>query len=512
MASAQAAVPEVVVHQGRPTDAAGAPVEGALPMVFRIFDAQIDGLELWSETHQVTFESGYYSVALGGSSPLDPVLGEAALYLEVQVGDDLAMTPRTVIGSVPYARVAHDVVGDIGPSSISIGGVLVVDENGQWVGDPTGLVGPAGPAGTPGAAGPAGATGPVGPAGATGPAGAAGAAGPAGPIGPQGPQGDPGPAGPAGPTGPTGAAGATGPMGPAGPTGPSGPQGPQGDPQSTIDGLSGGQVNGSTSIVGDLSVSGSLTVGDRVLGIPAGPRFLGGIAPAACVASGSNFYGYVLLGASFDPPIFVGSIDESLDDNGASWLRLRRLAQDRVGLRCDSPTDAVHWLAADPGVHVISGKTVMAGRQAAAVNNATITFPQAFGSAPVVLLLPDESGDDVGGSRARIIGNVSSSGFTIWTDGALDGLNWIAMEAGSYSYGPVSWRAGTTTPGACSASCSLSLGAPMPAAPGAVLTINDTNNSGATWIRILNSTKNQLTYRMDSQTELVHYVVFNRTL
>lgn len=57
---------------------------------------------------------------------------------------------------------------------ISVNGLVVIDELGQWTGDPTGLVGPQGPAGPQGPSGPqgtAGAQGPVGPAGPTGPVG-----------------------------------------------------------------------------------------------------------------------------------------------------------------------------------------------------------------------------------------------------------------------------------------------------------------------------------------------------
>ena len=142
-----------------------------------------------------------------------------------------------------------DVQGDI-----AVAGSIVVNVAGQWVGDPTGLVGPQGPAGPTGATGAAGAdgadgadgaTGPVGPTGATGAAGASGADGADGATGPAGPTGATGAAGadgadgatgPAGPTGATGATGADGADGAEGATGPQGiqgVQGMQGDPGPT---------------------------------------------------------------------------------------------------------------------------------------------------------------------------------------------------------------------------------------------------------------------------------------
>ena len=56
-------------------------------------------------------------------------------------------------------------------TSRALGGVMIIDENGQWVGDPTGLIGPTG------ATGPQGYTGPTGPTGAPGPQGEQGIAG-----------------------------------------------------------------------------------------------------------------------------------------------------------------------------------------------------------------------------------------------------------------------------------------------------------------------------------------------
>ena len=54
------------------------------------------------------------------------------------------------------ADTAVNVTGDITPKTISIGNRTVIDENGRWVGDPTGLRGERGPAGDVGPEGPVG--------------------------------------------------------------------------------------------------------------------------------------------------------------------------------------------------------------------------------------------------------------------------------------------------------------------------------------------------------------------
>ena len=227
---ASADVPQVVTHQGRMFDGGGVPVVGPQDVKFTIYDLEDAGVELWTETINIDFDEGFFSVRLGEITPLNAtVLDGTIRWLGITVGADPEMTPRAAIASVPYAMFAGDVTGVIHPQAIEIQGFgPIVDVNGQWVGDPTGLVGPAGPAG---AAGPAG---PAGPAGAVGPEGPAGAVGPVGPAGPQGPAGAVGPMGPAGPqgaqgiqglAGPAGPAGAAGPVGPAGAAGPAGPSG-----------------------------------------------------------------------------------------------------------------------------------------------------------------------------------------------------------------------------------------------------------------------------------------------
>ena len=227
-----AAVPGTLTHQGRLYDDAGAPVTATLEVTFSIYEDPQSAAAIWTETHTVSFEEGYFSVSLGADEPFGKgVLDGKARYLGIQVGADAEMAPRSLIASVPYAIMAGDVRGDITPSSVSIEGFgKVIDSDGSWVGPPTGLIGatgPAGPAGPAGADGPTGAQGPAGTAGADGPVGPTGPAGAAGVIGPTGPQGIQGPTGAAGAIGPTGPQGIQGPQGPTGAVGPTGPTGAQ---------------------------------------------------------------------------------------------------------------------------------------------------------------------------------------------------------------------------------------------------------------------------------------------
>ncbi len=229
-------VPRRVNHQGRLFDSSGDPLLGNHSLRFALYAAVDGGTPLWTETHTLALDNGYYAITLGAVTAFPPEAFDGSTrYLGLSVDDDPEMSPREPVDSVPYAVVSANAVGDITPRSITVGGVRIVAEDGTWVGPATGLQGPAGPqgpAGATGATGPAGAAGPTGAAGPQGPRGATGPAGPAGAVGAQGAMGASGatgPAGPAGAVGAQGARGATGATGPAGPTGSVGAQGARGD-------------------------------------------------------------------------------------------------------------------------------------------------------------------------------------------------------------------------------------------------------------------------------------------
>ncbi|HLM73359.1 MAG TPA: collagen-like protein, partial [Polyangiaceae bacterium] len=132
--SASAAVPATITHQGRLYNAKGAPLTEKLDVIFAIYADEGGTTELWKEARAVSFEEGYFSVALGEDTPFGAgVFDGSVRYLGIKVGDDPEMTPRAAVRSVPYAMLANDVSGDINPHSISVQGFgVVVNENGEW--------------------------------------------------------------------------------------------------------------------------------------------------------------------------------------------------------------------------------------------------------------------------------------------------------------------------------------------------------------------------------------------
>lgn len=200
-----ASAPALLQYQARILDSMGDPLDATgLQFTFRIWDARDNGLELYTEVQTLDVSGGLVTAEIGSVAPFpnDFFDNSDARWLGVQIDTDLELTPRQRLTSAAYslraatAGNADDVAGrDINPSSVTVAGIPVIDSAGNWIGNSSGLVGPAGPIGATGPIGPAGPTGATGPIGPTGPAGADGAQGPAGLNGADGADGAPGPAG-----------------------------------------------------------------------------------------------------------------------------------------------------------------------------------------------------------------------------------------------------------------------------------------------------------------------------
>ncbi|MEZ4435613.1 MAG: hypothetical protein R3F65_24680 [bacterium] len=167
------ALPHSIAQEGLVLDAQGRPVDGVHALRVRLYDRLAGGQPVFDERHPaVEFFEGYYAIAIGAVEDLPPDLFLAPdLWLGLTIDNGPELAPRTPLMHVPAAltaEIARNAIGDITPRTVSVNGALVIDQNGRWVGDPTGLRGPAGPAGAAGAPGPQG---PPGPQGIQGPAG-----------------------------------------------------------------------------------------------------------------------------------------------------------------------------------------------------------------------------------------------------------------------------------------------------------------------------------------------------
>ncbi|MBI4802381.1 MAG: hypothetical protein HY796_07635, partial [Elusimicrobia bacterium] len=118
------AAPAYLNYQGRLVDANGNPLSGTYSLTFRIYDAASAGTLIWNETQSLALDNGIFNASLGASTALAPsVFSSDTRYLEVQVGADSPMTPRTRLLSVPYsiyaASAAYAVGSDIADGQVT---------------------------------------------------------------------------------------------------------------------------------------------------------------------------------------------------------------------------------------------------------------------------------------------------------------------------------------------------------------------------------------------------------
>jgi hypothetical protein len=136
------AVPTQVTQQGRLVDDLGDGLSGEHTIEFTLFSDAAGSSAVWSESHTMTLDEGYYSVVLGADSGnvLDAaVLSAEPLYLGMSVDAGALMQPLLEVSSVPYAVMAGVATnldgGYVDATALHIDGDMIIDGSGQWVGD-----------------------------------------------------------------------------------------------------------------------------------------------------------------------------------------------------------------------------------------------------------------------------------------------------------------------------------------------------------------------------------------
>jgi len=102
------AIPHLLNYQGMLTQSDGiTPVpDGAYSIRFSIWDDLTLGSELWNETQSVQVSKGLFNVNLGSVTPLSLPF-DKYYWLEIKVGADPKLSPRTKLTSVGYAYTAE---------------------------------------------------------------------------------------------------------------------------------------------------------------------------------------------------------------------------------------------------------------------------------------------------------------------------------------------------------------------------------------------------------------------
>ena len=135
------AIPSTLSQQGRLIDNNDIPFEGTHYLTFRIFDSNIATSPLWEETLSVNFTNGYYGATLGeniNNQLNTDLFAIQPLFLELQIGSEPPFFPRQLLSSMPYSLRSKEAIsvdgGNVNASQIEVGGVVVIDSSGSWVG------------------------------------------------------------------------------------------------------------------------------------------------------------------------------------------------------------------------------------------------------------------------------------------------------------------------------------------------------------------------------------------
>jgi hypothetical protein len=103
-----AQIPKTMSYQGVLMDANGVAVNGNVDLTFKLFDALTGGTLVWpvgtsGELHtNVSVKNGNFSVILGSITPLN-ILFDKQYWLEINVGTDVPLAPRSELTAAPYS-------------------------------------------------------------------------------------------------------------------------------------------------------------------------------------------------------------------------------------------------------------------------------------------------------------------------------------------------------------------------------------------------------------------------
>jgi len=134
-ALAQSSVPPQLAYEGRLAGLDGTASTGTPSITFSICASPDGGTtdHLWDEMQSVTLANGLYSVTLGKSKPLPPMVFDGnVLYLEITINGTDTLAPRQPIGSVPYSILSGGVQGGpVNATSYALNGSAFANDAGR---------------------------------------------------------------------------------------------------------------------------------------------------------------------------------------------------------------------------------------------------------------------------------------------------------------------------------------------------------------------------------------------
>ena len=136
LATTTLAAPPVLTHQGRLLDSIGGPITDDVSVTVSLYDIEVGGTPVVTETRTIPVVDGYYTLQLGTSDLIDPADFDEGADIWVQVAiSGQAMGGRIRLADAPsalHADVASSVLGGtVDASDVRIDGQVVIDASGN---------------------------------------------------------------------------------------------------------------------------------------------------------------------------------------------------------------------------------------------------------------------------------------------------------------------------------------------------------------------------------------------
>ena len=103
-------IPHTISYQGVLKDAAGGVVpNGEYILMFKFYNSESGGTELWSETKPINVVDGIINTELGSTEPIPFPIFFESVWLGITIGSGSELTPRIALTSVPYSFMSMNV-------------------------------------------------------------------------------------------------------------------------------------------------------------------------------------------------------------------------------------------------------------------------------------------------------------------------------------------------------------------------------------------------------------------
>lgn len=108
LAKSQSTIPRKISYQGVLTDTSGMPRgDGSYTIIFRLYELEIGGIAVWSETKNLQIKRGLFPTILGDHNPFGSSLKfDRQYWLGIQVNSEPELSPRILLTAAGYSIAA----------------------------------------------------------------------------------------------------------------------------------------------------------------------------------------------------------------------------------------------------------------------------------------------------------------------------------------------------------------------------------------------------------------------